>query len=74
MSLVKVEGTTFYRDTSTMALVNHDPSGREEYNFKKRLITGQKDEINNIKSEIKSIKSDMSEIKQMMQQLLSNKG
>ena len=42
MSLVKVEGTTFYRDTVTMALVNHDPTGKEEYNFKKRLITGQK--------------------------------
>ena len=74
MSLVKVEGTSYYRDTKTMALINMDNSGREDYNFKKRLVNNQKEEINSIKSEINSIKSDMSEIKELIQQLLINKG
>ena len=74
MALVKVEGTPYYRDTNTMALINMDSSGRDEYNFKKRLVTNQKEEINTIKSEINSIKSDMTEIKELMHQLLINKG
>lgn len=71
--LVKVTDTSFVRDTKTMALINTDKAGLEEYNFKKELMSRQKDEINNIKSEIKEIKDDMQVIKSMLTQLASRK-
>ena len=39
--LVKVPGTTFIRDTKTMALINVDNAGLDEYNFKKQLMGNQ---------------------------------
>ena len=33
MPLVKIPGTTFVRDTNTMALINTDSVGLEEYTF-----------------------------------------
>jgi hypothetical protein len=71
--LVKVTDTPFVRDTQTMALINTDSAGLEEYNFKKELMSRQKEEINNIKSEIKEIKDDMQVIKSMLTQLASRK-
>jgi len=68
--LVQITGTSLYRDTETMALVNKDVSGLEEYNTKRRILTVQKNEINNIKTEITSIKDDMLEIKQLMLKLM----
>ena len=68
--LVQITGTSLYRDTETMALVNKDVSGLEEYNTKRRILTVQKNEINNIKTEIASIKNDMFEIKQLMLKLI----
>lgn len=68
--LVQITGTSLYRDTETMALVNKDVSGLEEYNTKRRILTVQKNEINNIKTEIASIKNDMFEIKQLMLKLM----
>jgi archaellum component FlaC len=53
-----------------MALVNKDVSGKNEYNFKKQLITNQKQEINTIKMEIDGIKNDISDIKNLMVKLL----
>jgi len=68
--LVKVDGTNFLRDTETMALINGDVTGREEYNFKRKLITTQKNEINTVKEEINNIKTDMTEIKHLLVKLL----
>ena len=59
-----------YRDTETMALVNKDVSGLEEYKMKRRLLATQKEEINNLKTELSSIKDDMLEIKQLMLKLM----
>ena len=70
---VKIEGTSFYRDTSSMALINKDVSGLEEYRSKRKFAESQRQEINSIKKEMDSIKSDVFEIKEMMRQLL-NKG
>lgn len=70
MSLVKVTGTNFIRDTSSMALINNDDVARNEYYSKVRMLKTQKDEINTVKSEIASIKDDMVEIKKLMLKLL----
>ena len=59
-----------YRDTETMALVNKDVSGLDDYNMKRRMMATQKDEINKIKTELASIKDDMTEIKQLVLQLI----
>lgn len=71
--LVKVPGTTFIRDTKTMALINVDNAGLEEYNFKKQLMGNQKEEINKIKNEINEVKDDIKVIKDMLLQLSSRK-
>lgn len=70
MSLVKVAGTQFVRDTNTRALMNTDETAKNEYISKVRLIQNQKQEINNVRSEIDSIKNDMAEIKKLMLKLL----
>lgn len=67
---VKVEGTNFVRDTSSMALTNKDSNGLEDYKIKRRLLSTQKEEINSIRTEIDGIKTDMLEIKSLMRQLL----
>jgi len=69
MSIVKVEGTTFLRDTKTMALINTDVSGLEDYKMKSRLLSNQKNEINNIRNEINEVKDDIHIIKQLLLQL-----
>ena len=69
MPLVKIPGTTFLRDTNTMALINTDSAGLEDYQFKSKLINNQKAEINTLKSEINDVKNDVKEIKQLLYQL-----
>ena len=68
--LVQITGTSLYRDTETMALVNKDVSGLEDYKMKRRMMATQKDEINKIKTELAGIKEDMNEIKQLVLQLI----
>jgi hypothetical protein len=68
--LVQIKGTNMYRDTETMALINKDVSGLEDYKMKRRMMATQKDEINKIKTELAGIKEDMTEIKQLMLQLI----
>lgn len=68
--LVQITGTNLYRDTETMALVNKDVSGLEDYKMKRRMMATQKDEINKIKTELAGIKDDMNEIKQLVLQLI----
>ena len=70
MALVQVKGTTFYRDTESMGLVNRDRSGLDDYNMKRKMLITQKDEINKVKTEIDSLKQDMVEIKQMLLKLM----
>ena len=68
--LVQVTGTKMIRDTESMALINRDINGLEEYNLKRRMAAAQKTEINTIKSEIKDIKGEMGEVKALLSQLL----
>jgi chaperonin cofactor prefoldin len=73
MAIVKVENTTYVRDTHTMALINTDISGLEDYKMKSRLLTNQKNEINKVKNEINDIKDDVKIIKELLMQLSSRK-
>lgn len=73
MTLVPIPGTTLVRETNSMALINQDKNGLEQYLKKRHLMEVQKEEINKVKSEIADIKDDVQEIKQLMLQLL-NKG
>jgi hypothetical protein len=68
--LVQIPGTKFVRDTNSMALINKDTSGLEDYNTKRRMLSNQKQELNNVKLEIADIRSEMCEIKQLLLKLL----
>ena len=68
--LVKVTGTNFVRDTSSMGLINNDDVSRNDYYSKVRMLKTQKDEINTVKAEIAGIKDDVNEIKNLMLKLL----
>jgi hypothetical protein len=73
MALVKIPGTTFVRDTNTMALINTDQAGLEEYKLKSKILNTQKSEINNIKSDIDEIRNDVGVIKDLLLQLSTRK-
>ena len=68
--LLQVPGTSLIRDTQSMALVNSDANGLNEYLTKHKLISTQKEEINTLKSEMDGLKSDIAEMKSLMRQLL----
>lgn len=68
--LVKVNDSTFVRDTESRALINQDYTGRDEYYAKVKMLTNQKTEINKVNAEINQIKSEMSDIKDLLKQLL----
>jgi hypothetical protein len=70
MAIVQIPGTNLYRDTNSMALINKDKTGQEDYKMKRRLLETQAQEINKVKSEINDIKQDLSEIKSLMLRLL----
>lgn len=67
---VKVEGTSFLRDTKSMGLSNVDFSAKNEYHLKVKLLKTQKEEINTIKSDVNSLKSDIKDIKSLLEQLM----
>ena len=69
--LVKVTGTSFVRDTSSMVLSNTDVAAKEEYYNKVRMINRQKEELNMMKADISDVRSELGDIKMMLQQLLS---
>ena len=54
---VKVTGTNYVRDTSSMALLNNDKKGLDDYMKRRSVFESQRTEINNIKDEINGIKS-----------------
>ena len=64
--LVKIPNSTYVRDTRTMALINTDRSGLEEYQAKAKVATAHTQEINNIKSELNDLKSSIGEIKDLL--------
>ena len=68
--LVQISGTSLYRDINSMAIINKDESGLQEYQAKRNALAAQKQEINNIKSDINALRDDMGEIKSLMLQLL----
>lgn len=70
MALVSINGTKLYRDTETMALINKDISGAQEYQARRRFAEVQREQINNVKMEIDGIKNDISDIKKLMVKLL----
>ena len=70
MALVQIPGTKLVRDTVTMALINKDVSGLEDYKAKRKYAEVQREQINNVKVEIDSIKNDISDIKKLMVKLL----
>jgi hypothetical protein len=67
---VKVNGTNFVRDTDTMALINKDVNGLQEYNMKRRMAQVQREEINNVKSQVAEIREDMNEVKALLLKLI----
>jgi hypothetical protein len=69
MAIVKIPGTTYVRDTQTMALINTDMAGLEDYKMKSTLISNQKSEINKVKNEINEIRNDVQIIKELLMQL-----
>ena len=70
MAIVQIPGTNLYRDTNSMALLNKDKNGLEDYRMKRRMLETQAQEINRVKSEINGIKDELQEIKSMMFRLL----
>lgn len=68
--MVKVTGTNFVRDTTSMGLSNINQAEKDEYYTRSRMLSTQKNEINKVKDEIQSIKNDMGEIKELMLKLL----
>ena len=68
--IVKVNGTNFVRETTSMAIMPVDDSEKRDYISKVNFLKTQKKEINSIKNEVSTIKNDMSEIRMMLQQLL----
>jgi len=70
MALIPISGTKLFRDTETMALINKDFSGAEEYKVKRKHAEVQKEQINKFRMEIDSIKNDISDIKKLMLKLI----
>ena len=70
MALVPITGTKLFRDTESMALINKDVSGLEDYRTKRKYAELQREQINNVKKEMDSIKNDISDIKKLMVKLL----
>ena len=69
--LVKVNGTSFVRDTRSMVLNNTDTAAKEEYYNKVRMLQSQKEQINTMSMEIFNLKSELGDIKNLLQQLVS---
>ena len=71
MSLVKIEGAEFVRETETMFLNSTNTAEKNEYYAKLRMIQNQKEGINRVNEEINALKNDVSEIKTLLSQLIN---
>jgi hypothetical protein len=70
MALIPITGTSLVRDTESMALINRDVSGLQDYKAKRKFAESQKEQINKVEAEISNIKNDISDIKKLMVKLL----
>jgi hypothetical protein len=68
--LIPIPGTTLVRDTETMALINKDTTGQQEYYNRRNKMAAEKEQINIIKTEVQSLKDDVNDIKQLLNQIL----
>ena len=68
--LIPITGTSLVRDTESMALINRDVSGLQDYKAKRKFAESQKEQINKVEAEISNIKNDISDIKKLMVKLL----
>jgi hypothetical protein len=71
---LEVKDSKFVRDTKSMALINKDNGARDEYYSKVKMLSIQKEEINNIRAEVSAVKNDIKEIKELLTQLIIGKG
>lgn len=70
---VKVEGTSFVKDTKTGALLTTASSVLAENEARKKLaarINGKNEEINTLKQQVSELSTDMSDIKTLLTALL----
>lgn len=70
MATIQIPGTNLYRDTNSMALINKDKNGLEEYRLKRKAMELQSNEINRLKSEINDIRDDLKELKSLVLRLI----
>ena len=68
--LVRVNGTEFKRDTTTMALINNDANGLNEYLMKRELAKKQQEEQSQTKDRLEKLENDMSEIKSLLRDIV----
>ena len=67
MSLVRIQGTDFIRDTSNMSLINNNIDELEQYKLRRKILQQQRQEIDEIKIEVY-------DIKKILLQMLESKG
>jgi cell shape-determining protein MreC len=72
MPLVKVEDTSFVRDTHSKAILNTDRNGLNEYYMKRELAKRQAEEKQQDKARLDKLENDMQEIKQLLQLIAAN--
>jgi len=70
MSIVKINNTSFVRDTQSMAIMNVDTTAKNEYYEKVRTLAKQKEQINRMNGDISELRGELGEIKQLLQQLV----
>ena len=72
MPLVKVDDTSFVRDTHSKAILNIDRNGLNEYYMKRELAKKQQLEKTEDKARLNKLEKDMQEIKQLLLQIAAN--
>ena len=72
MPLVKVDDTSFVRDTHSKAILNIDRNGLNEYYMKRELAKKQQLEKTEDKARLDKLENDMQEIKQLLQLIAAN--
>lgn len=75
MSLLKVEGGQFVKNTDNRALLTVNRTALAENEARKKLsekMNSKNVEINILKSQVDSLSNDISDIKMLLTQLLSN--
>jgi hypothetical protein len=55
MALVKVEDSSFVRDTNSRALINQDYAARDEYFAKVKMLSMNKNQINTLNTEVDNL-------------------